>query len=232
MAAGFVGVAAVATGTATAAKPEWFECAQVEGTGEWKNAACSESASKNGNYERVSLSVANYAATSGEVKLETAKDLITCKKSGSSGYIEGANAAKEVKTKLTGCKGEERTGKKTCAVSSTKPKGGTEEIVFNTLDGELGKVAKSEATSEVGLLLSPESGPDAEVEGSCLSPKSTAIEGGLIAEVTPVGKTSTTSDLHYVISEKNRRSVNSKAGRKMFSRHSAKVKPRLARLTK
>lgn len=195
-------IGAVSAGTARAAGPAWFECAAQEAElGDWANAACSESSSKKGNYERLAIALTNYTATSGEVKLETASDLISCKKSEASGTLEAPSLAREVNTKLTGCKGEDRISKGTCSVNSTKPKGGTEEILFNLLHGELGRVAASEAASLVGLLLLPPTlGALSEVEGSCLLPKSTAIEGAFIAEVTPVGETHTSSKLGYSLS--------------------------------
>jgi hypothetical protein len=182
------------------ASPEWFECAAVSGTGAWKDEACSEADStKKSNSERVSILPANFSATGGTTKLEISVNVIVCKTSTISGEIEAPKNLTKVKLVLKECKGEETSTKKTCEVRSTSPSGGKEEIVMQSLKGELGSASKSEATSEVAVLFTPESGSVwTEIEGSCFSPiTKAAIEGGLVGEFTPVGKIQTAAEFVY-----------------------------------
>ncbi len=193
-------VTLIAAASASAA-PEWFECAAVSGTGAWKDEACSEAdATKKSNSERVSILPANFTTTSTTTtKLDISTNAIVCKTMTTSGEIEAPKNLTKVKITLKECKGEETKTKKTCEVKSTSPTGGKEEIVTKSLKGELGSVSKTEAASEVGVLLVPESGSVwAEIEGSCFSPiTKAAIEGGLIGQFTPAGKVQTTAELVY-----------------------------------
>lgn len=89
---------------------------------------------------------------------------------------------------------------------------------MNLLKGQLGKVAKSEGTSEVGMLLIPESGTVlTEIEGSCLTITKDDIEGSVIGEVSPVGKVQGTGEIIFKISGKNRRYRNLKVDPKKSS---------------
>jgi hypothetical protein len=200
-------VALIAAASASAS-PEWFECAAVSGTGAWKDEACSEAdATKKSNSERVSILPANFTSTSSvTTKLEISTNVVSCKTDTTSGEIEAPKKLTKVSMILKECKGEETTSKKTCEVKSTSPSGGKEEIVMKPLKGELGKVSKTEAASEVGVLLVPESGSVwAEVEGSCFSPVTKAtLEGGLIGQYTPAGKAQTAEELVYSISGKQK----------------------------
>jgi hypothetical protein len=184
------------------AAPKWYECAQVNEGGDWSNEACTTESAGKGSFERVAITPINFTSTSGQAKLEAGSNIITCKSGESSGYFLEPSALKHVTLKLLGCKGEEQSKKSTCGVKSISPAGSEEELVFHTLKGELGKVAKSEAESGVGLLLVPESGPDVELEGSCLSTKKSLIEGGEIFEVSPVSKVSTSPRFLATISSK------------------------------
>jgi hypothetical protein len=201
----------MAISASASASPEWFECSEVAGTGAWKNAACSEAdATKKSNFERVSIAGTHYTSTGGESRLEGLLlgigNVVTCKSVQTTGEIEVPNDAKNVSMLLAGCKGEEVSSKKTCEVKSIKPTGAKEEITMNLLKGQLGKVAKSEGTSEVGMLLIPESGTVlTEIEGSCLTITKDDIEGSVIGEVSPVGKVQGTGEIIFKISGKKQK---------------------------
>jgi hypothetical protein len=207
------------TASAAAAGPGWFECSEVSGTGAWKNEACSEAdATKKSNFERVVPVVTNFTATGGESKWEASVlgivNVITCKTQKATGEIESSSNAGKVLLVFTGCKGEEKSSKKTCEVKSVKSEG-KELISTNLLKGQLGKVAKAESSSEVGLLLAPESGTViTEIEGSCLTIAKDVIEGGLIGEVSPVGKVQGTEKLAFAIAEKKQKIQKLEGGSK------------------
>jgi hypothetical protein len=200
-------VAAVVSSTAGATAPQWFECAEVSGTGGWKDEGCSEAdGTKKSNYERMQTVISKFTGLGHEVKLEASTNVITCKEVTTSGEIEAPGVAKDVVTKLFGCRGEEKLTKKTCEVKSLKPEGGKEQIVFNALKGELGKVSKTEATSETGLLLGPESGTTlSELEGSCLTVTKPVLKGSFISEVTPAGKTTEVGEFKDAVVEKKQK---------------------------
>ncbi len=194
--------------------PQWYECEEVSGTGEWEDEACSKQDSgKTGDFERVAIEPISYTSKGGEVKLEAGSNVITCKSSESSGYIEIPNHVNSVTTSFFGCKGEETSTKTTCEVKSVTPVGATEEIVFNTLHGVLGTVAEAESTTGIGISLSPEAaGPDTEVEGSCLSEKTSVLEGGMISEIAPINKAVENFELTSAISSKKDRISKFEAG--------------------
>jgi hypothetical protein len=136
---------------------------------------------------------------SGSGTLETSSgDKITCTTNKSTGEVSGTSTVSKVVVTYTGCKGKEGSGSE-CAVNSKTPKGGTEEIIIDTTKGTLGLVAKTEATSGVGILFKPESGSEfVDIEGSCLI--SAPVDGDLAGEVTPAanGKSSKTGKIVFV----------------------------------
>jgi hypothetical protein len=107
---------------------------------------------------------------------------VDCTSSTAAGEITGATKVGGVVITYSGCSSKEGSG---CTVKGSGASAG--EIVTNTLDGELGEVATTEAPSGVGLLLLATSGTTfATLEGSCLPFSPSAVEGTIAAEVLPV----------------------------------------------
>jgi len=123
------------------------------------------------------------------VEIAGTKYKIVCKSSTASGKVKGTTEVEGVVLKFKGCKGKEAEELHECEVNSTSPLGAKEEIITKTLKGSLGVVAKAEAVSERGLLLTPASGTVfVTIKGSpeCLPQETTEIKGSLIGEIKPV----------------------------------------------
>jgi hypothetical protein len=117
--------------------------------------------------------------------LRASVNTVECEKNTDTGKLVGRESVEKVTVTFTKCKGKNSKTSKTCTVKS-KGATGAEEIVTNSLKGELGEI---ETGSEVGLLLEPSTGVlFVTLEGSCLEPTTAAIEGGIIGEVTPLTK--------------------------------------------
>jgi len=121
--------------------------------------------------------------------------VITCTASTGAGEITGAKKVGSVSVTFTGCNATSGGG---CEVHSKG--GGKEEISTSTLEGELGKVAKAEATSEVGLELKAGSGSFVTVEGSCIPFGKSEITGTVTGEVNPIKESGTSGTLTYAAS--------------------------------
>jgi len=128
-----------------------------------------------------------FKSTTGVAKLDAAGTVVTCASSSTAegAEIEKGNAAKEQKNvkgvvvTFKKCESENSKGEK-CKVHS---KGKVEEIKTESLSGELGKVAKAEAESEVGLDLKPTFGKIfVTLEGTCLPISPSPVEGSVIGE--------------------------------------------------
>jgi hypothetical protein len=139
-------------------------------------------------------SVAGVVVTSENEGVSTLKapgTTIKCTAESGSGVIETSTKVKEEKVTYTGC-----TGKAFSECSVHSPGAASGEIVLSELKARLGKVAKAEATSEVGLLLVPASGEAyVTVEGACIG-KST-VTGTIAGEATPVEKFETSGKLVF-----------------------------------
>jgi hypothetical protein len=122
-----VALGAVSVSAAQAA-PEWFQKGKV-----------------------ISHNIA-FTSTGGPVWIQASVIHMKCAKEEGSGEIEKPNKQRKVILTFTGCEIEVNTQK--CIPYSKGSKSG--EIVTKDLKGELGKVAKAEAASEVGLLIEPE----------------------------------------------------------------------------
>ncbi len=132
-----------------------------------------------------------FTGTSGVLTMESSAAKVTCSKSTSSGEITGASTVGAVVLTLAECKIEQGGNSTPLTSVGARHQG---EIVTNALDGELGEVATSEATTGVGLVLKPASGKDwAIVEG----PITSALEGSVAAEVTPVKTSAKTLKLVF-----------------------------------
>jgi hypothetical protein len=125
---------------------------------------------------------------------------ISCIASTSEGKLKSTKEVEAVTTKLTGCTAKKGEAKTECEVKSSSPEGSKEEVVTKELKGRLGSVAKSEAASEVGLLLEPVTGSVyVTLKGSaeCLPKETSEVKGSVIGEVTPTKKEQTTGELLY-----------------------------------
>jgi hypothetical protein len=137
------------------------------------------------------------SGSTGVLTLQTSTTkTLTCAKGTSVGEITGARTVGAVVLTFTGCEIKEGSG---CKVKSAGAKT-SGEIVTKTLAGELGET--EQATSGVGLVLSPTSGEEwTQIEGECVGPFAGILEGSLGAEVTPVNKLTKTATLAFVGSD-------------------------------
>jgi hypothetical protein len=145
----------------------------------------------------------HFTSKEGKGTLTAGGKAITCKEDTNVGETVGKESVQNVVVTFTGCE-EPKTP---CKVNSPGQAAGV--IVTNALRGELGEVAKAEATSEVGLLLEPTptkaeeekipptKPPFVVLEGSCIP--TTAVEGKLVGEVTPLAL-STKHNLEFALS--------------------------------
>jgi hypothetical protein len=140
-----------------------------------------------------------FTSTSGTFLWRVASEPVTisCSKTTTSGEITSSSTFGKMVTKFTGCqmnKGSEGP----CPVRSVGGK--AEEIVTSSLKGELGTVSKSQAASEVGMLLEPETGHElwtlASIAAPCSMPE-VAFEGNIAGEVSAIGKKQSTSKLAF-----------------------------------
>ena len=134
-------------------------------------------------------------------KLTAAGTTINCTGGSSSGEITGATTVGKVVVTFTGCKGK---GLSECSVQS--PGASPGEVVTDTLEGELGEVAHSEAANETGLKLKA-SGKESFVttEGSCLPFGGSSVTGEIIGDVQPVKAFAKTGELVYKAESKKQK---------------------------
>jgi hypothetical protein len=120
---------------------------------------------------------------------------MACAKSSATGEIASAKTVGGVVIVYTGCKSSHNVsgGNENCPLNSKGAK--AEEIVTEPLTGELGTVAKAQATSEVGLRFKPVTGKKwfTVVENECTW--EAVITGSTAAEVAVTGKKQTTNKL-------------------------------------
>jgi hypothetical protein len=137
-----------------------------------------------------------FTGTSGSGKLtDSIGEEITCTSDSSSGEITGVDTVAKVLVTFKGCTGKKTSSEKACSVKSVGAAEG--EIKTSSLKGELGTVAKAEATSEVGLDLEPEKQPFVSIEKATCT-LGGAVEGSIAGEVTPVKKSQTTGELVFI----------------------------------
>jgi len=157
-------ISAIASATASAAKPEFVFAGIKKGL----------------------------KAKSGSATLETAsKEKVTCTSSSNGGEIEGGNGSKKVTgiiVKFKGCKSSGFA----CSTSGAA----SEEIITNSLSGELGYIKAAEKT--VGLDLLPTGGGEF-VEFNCAGGiVKVKVKGSVIGQITPVNKKVTTAE-HFTL---------------------------------
>jgi hypothetical protein len=115
---------------------------------------------------------------------------INCKGGTSNGEILSATTIGNLHVVFTGCEAVDGSSK--CNVNSDGAREG--EILTNSLTGELGTVATSEAASGVGLLISAGSHGWTELAGSSCTEES-GMSGTLALEVKVVGKKQVSNEL-------------------------------------
>jgi hypothetical protein len=186
-------VGAVASASASAAAPEFFHCVAKAG-GKWM-AGCKVAGTE---FEKVAVpagSKIKFTDKEGVSHLNGLGTVVTCQKDTSSGEITGPKTVANVTVTFQECKGKK--GTEECPVN-----GGT--ITTATLHGELGKVLKAEAASEVGEDLIPpveiKEGkevklPFVKLEGACIP--TTSVEGSVIGEVKPINVMQTTGEVNF-----------------------------------
>ena len=130
-------------------------------------------------------------------------ETITCAKSTSSGEITGPTSVANVKVTYTSC--TQGTGKVKCKSikNPSKPTEGTEgaeeEIITNTVEGELGTVTEG---TKVGEDLKPIAADTRFVTIKC-GTLNIAVTGSVIGEVTPINKLQTTGTLVFAANAGN-----------------------------
>jgi len=134
------------------------------------------------------------------IEIAGTKYKIVCSSSTSTGRIKGKSEVEGVVAKFKGCKAKESEELHECEVSSTSPLGGKEEIITKTLKGRLGEVASTEAGTERGLLLLPNSGTvyvTIKSSTECLPQETSEVKGSLIGEVKPIKTLKSKGELIY-----------------------------------
>jgi hypothetical protein len=181
----------LATSVAVAA-PEFKASCFLDEVGKYSSQASCEKDEEGGSgWEHTTVK-----GLSAGMKLRNTSTLIAC----TAGSIPGGGFFRTFVTRLLmhwlKCEATSE-GKPNCKVNS--PGAGEGEIVSNTLKGELGEVAASEATSKRGLLLKPETGKALfTVEKAACITFAGSAEGSIAGEISPVGKSQTTSKLVFV----------------------------------
>lgn len=123
---------------------------------------------------------------------------MTCSNSTTSGEITGASTLGKAVIKFTGCDLEQGTNGPCPMHSTNTTKAG--EIVTEAVKGELGSVKKTLASSEVGILLKPESTHEFFIMASTTEPctlPEQAFEGSIAGEVVTVGKKQLTNEFAF-----------------------------------
>ncbi len=172
---------------------EW--CAPVE-KGEpstYEDSKCTKAVA-GGGYIKVKSKAAKplgFTSTSGVKKLITAKHTIECQTDSNTGEITGPQSdlvtIKFFKCKLVG----------DGACHSTKPLGGSEEIITNSLDSELSYLEENASPPKVGVDLLPASGT-VFTEFECPSVFTTVkVTGSVIGQITPVNTMTTSFALSF-----------------------------------
>jgi hypothetical protein len=139
-----------------------------------------------------------FTSSSVTVTFESAGNTLTCEKSATAGEITGAKTIGKVVVKFTGCK-ISGSGGSNCAIKS-KNTSTAGEILTDALDGELGTVSTTQASSGVGVLLKPESGTLwTELEANTCT-HATKVNGSIAAEVATIGKKQATNKFVFATS--------------------------------
>ena len=182
-----------------------------------------ESEASGGEYIKVIYSNP-FISTSGTSKLRDPSEAttLTCSTGAGQGDVASGDTLDNIVVRFTGCRLTNTGG--TCTIkSATTTKEG--EIITTELKGLFGSVAKTEATSEVGLLIEPKTGHTLAILGTTGSPCNTletAVEGSIAGEATPVKTSQTTAKVAFApVSATGKQKI------KLISVLSGLVKPKL-----
>lgn len=116
--------------------------------------------------------------------LKAGNTATSCEEVVDAGEVTGMSTIGELVITFTGC--QVTAESKTCTIKSVGAKEG--EIVTHTLKGELGTTKSTEAETEVGLLLEPETTKTwATLESTKCSPEA-RVAGSLAGEVVPISE--------------------------------------------
>jgi hypothetical protein len=126
--------------------------------------------------------VKTFKGTSESPSLTAGKNEVTCKDGASVGEIASTDTIGKIVIKYTGCVSASEGA--TCTLKS--PGASEGEVVTSTLKGQLGTVKSSEAASEVGLLLEPETGKKFATLAANGCALETTVTGSLAGEVLPI----------------------------------------------
>lgn len=201
---------AVTASSALAAAPEFFHCA-ANASGKYSTKAKCEAAVLGGTgFEKQAVAAGEkvkFTDKSGVQELRSAAhETITCMASTSKGEIEGPKKVVNVIVKFTKC--TQGTAKVKChsvvVTNKKEEKEGTaganeEEIITNTLEGELGF---GTGTKTVVEDLKPTLPSERFVSLKC-GTLSVAVTGSVIGEVVPVEKLQTTGTLVFAANAGN-----------------------------
>jgi len=181
--------AVVAVSTAQAADPLILVCSKVT-TGKFLDANCLKPGS--GTWEKLEILrgvLYPFRILSGAGTLSNSTgSSIVCTSDSGSGDVVGPDKVSGVVAVFSGCIGTENGEK--CTVKSKSPLGKTGEIITNTLKGEYGLVATSEAPSGVGVDLESETGKVFVLIEKAPCAIEAAVEGSVAGEANPINEIS------------------------------------------
>jgi hypothetical protein len=175
-----IGASAVAAASASAALPEYKECAKVaKHTGEFTTKDCNEESSTHeGNFELLAGlgKKVTFTATAKPIRFELeGGGIMECGTAKTTGELTGTKEERDVVMRFTNCK---------FFVDCSTPGEPEGTIVTEPLRGVLGYISKSPL--KVGIVYSPEGTSPYWVQGLCSGSPSFGIrwEGALLGRVT------------------------------------------------
>lgn len=127
-------------------------------------------------------SVKTFKGKTGPTELDAGNTIVACEQGLNGGEITSMDTVGKLVITFTGCSVEAES--KVCTLKSVGAKNAG-EIITRTLKGELGTVKSSEAESEVGLLLEPETTKRIETLAETTCAHETEVSGSLAGEVSP-----------------------------------------------
>lgn len=140
-----------------------------------------------------------------ENEIVTSIETVKCEQGTHTGEISGMRTISKIVEKLNECSIESTEAKEKGEVCTIKSVGAKEEgeIVTRTLKGELGTMKETEASSEVGLLLEPETTKTWTTLSSTKCGIELSMVGSLAGEILPVSVKSSIYGLYFETSGKS-----------------------------
>jgi hypothetical protein len=120
----------------------------------------------------------------------------SCEEAVDAGEVTGTSTIGKLVVAFTGC--QITAESKTCTIKSVGAKEG--EIVTHTLRGELGTTKSTEAETEVGILLEPETTKTWATLDSTKCSLETRVTGSLAGEILPISEKTQYGDLSFEVS--------------------------------